>query len=154
MITALTTIIGFLSSVAPMTIRYLEKSRSMQHEAELIKLRMEAAAQGMDYQLIVENTRAIVQEGESLRKHDMALDGGEFLNTLRASVRPIITYFFFFTFIVIKVVSLAIMIWQGVPILDVLPVIWDETTSAIFGACIGFWFGYRTMMHLEKGVNN
>ena len=126
----------------------------MQHEAELIRLRMEAAAQGMDYQLIVENTRAIVQEGESLRKHDMALDGGEFLNTLRASVRPIITYFFFFTFIIIKVVSLAIMIWQGVPILDVLPVIWDETTSAIFGACIGFWFGYRTMMHLEKGVNN
>lgn len=150
MITAITAILGFLSSVSPMAIRYFEKAKAFEHEAELIKLRMEAAQQGMDFQLVLESSRAAIEESKSLRDHDLALDGGRFLNILRASVRPIITYVFFLTFIGIKVTAAIVMYNNDVPIIDALPIIWDDATSAIFGAVCGFWFGYRTMMHVDK----
>jgi hypothetical protein len=33
---------------------------------------------------------------------------------------------------------------------DLMPLIWDDQTSAIFGAIIGFWFGGRAIEKLMR----
>ena len=65
-------------------------------------------------------------------------------NTLRYSVRPVITYGFFILFLTIKLQGL----WHGMiedqtPIVQLLPVIWDEGTESLFAAILAFWFGSR-----------
>ena len=65
-------------------------------------------------------------------------------NTLRYSVRPVITYGFFVLFLVIKLQGLFHgMIEDHTPIVQLLPVIWDEGTESLFAAILAFWFGSR-----------
>lgn len=143
MITAITTILGAITGILPGLLRIFEKRQDLVHERELLKLRMEALAQNVDLQLLLEESKASYREGESLRIHDSALDGGKFINTLRASVRPIITYIFFFMFVIIKGSAAYVMLESGMNIPQTLAAIWDEWTLAIFGSIMGFWFGAR-----------
>lgn len=66
--------------------------------------------------------------------------------TLRAGVRPLITYGFFALFAFIKLKGM----FQGfyvdhTPALLLLPVLWDEGTQSLFAAVLAFWFGSRAI---------
>jgi hypothetical protein len=150
MITLLSTIFGALTAVLPQLVEMFDRKNRLEHEREVLRLRMDAAAQGVELQISLENSRADAREGESLRTHDMALGGNSFIETLRASVRPVITYLFFFLFIFIKGTALAIMVANGLDITKALVVIWDAETVAIFGAIMGFWFGARVMEKIRS----
>ena len=148
---AIPTILGLVTSGIPHFVKYLEKGQEYKHEVELIRLRMEAAAQGIDQEVFLETIKGAVEEGKSLREHDSTLTDSRFVNILRASVRPVITYFFFFVFIGIKVAMALNMWWDDIPAKIIMEVIWDDYTTAIFGAIVGFWFGSRAMMHTFTG---
>ena len=147
----LPTIIGVFTSGIPHVVKYLEKGQEYKHEMELLKLRMEAASQGLDQQIFLENLKATVQDGQSVRDHDLAIVSNPYMDALRSSVRPLITYTFFLAFIAIKVVMIYVMLNEGVPGSDILKAIWDDYTNAIFGAICGFWFGSRAFMYLNNG---
>ena len=140
-------LLGLLTSFLPNLIKYLERGQEYKHEMELIRLKMEAAAQGLDHELIVASLKATVDEGKSLRDHDSGLDGSKWINDLRAAIRPFLTIFFFLFFVGIKVTVAWIMIQNGAPPELILAAIWDQYTNAIFGAVMGFYFGTRAMMH-------
>jgi len=154
MLTLLATILGALSSALPQLIEMFDRKNRLEHERDLAKLRMDAAAQGVDLQIQLENSRADAREGDSLRQHDSTLDGGSFIESLRASVRPVITYLFFLLFIIIKSSALIIMVKDGLDITTALVVIWDQETVSIFGAIMGFWFGSRIMDKIRNNENN
>lgn len=143
MLTALATILGAVTGVLPSIVKIFDRKQELQHERELLEIRLSASAKAADIELKLENAKAAAREGDSLRKHDNALDGGKFINTLRASVRPVITYIFFFMFVVIKGSAAYVMLNNGLDIPSTLMAIWDEQTVAIFGAVMGFWFGSR-----------
>lgn len=151
MITAITTILGALTGILPSIVRIFEKRQDLVHERELLKLRMEAVQQNIEFQILLEESKAAAREGESLRRHDSTLDGGKFINALRASVRPVITYVFFLMFVVIKCSAAYVMLNNGMDIPSMLASIWDEWTMAIFGSIMGFWFGARALekMHMQ-----
>jgi hypothetical protein len=111
---------------------------------------MDAAALQAEANLDIETIKAIVSDGQSIRAHDSTIDGGKFLNALRASIRPVVTYVFFFTFIIIKVVAMGTMIAIGADIPTIVATIWDTETMALFGTIMAFWFGSR---FLEKREN-
>lgn len=149
----LSPLIGLLGSVLPALIRIWERKQDLQHEIELNKLKIEAAREQGNIDFAIESVKADVAEGDSLRKHDSALDGGKFINALRASIRPVITYIFFFLFCGIKVTALVVMIREGVELPEMLKAIWDAETGALFSTIIAFWFGTR-MLDRRLGNNN
>jgi hypothetical protein len=145
MITLLSTIFGVLSSLLPNIIKIFEKKLDYKHEIDLTKIKMDAAREGLILQLQVEEIKADAFEGESVRKHDSDIEYTGFWAALRASIRPTITYAFFLVFVGIKIAAFWVLVERGTPTADLLLVIWDSETMAIFSAIIGFWFGSRAI---------
>ncbi|MEL0099572.1 MAG: hypothetical protein VW907_08465, partial [Opitutae bacterium] len=93
---------------------------------------------------------ADIAETEGLYSHDRGLDGGGFVNALRASVRPVITYVFFGLFVAIKVTALIALMDSGVEMGRALSMLWDSETSALFSCVLSFWFGGRALQKYMK----
>ena len=92
------------------------------------------------------DAQADIVEAQSIYSHDNNIDSGSFVNALRGSVRPVITYAFFILFASIKTTALITMMSNdGVDLSVALVAIWDDETQAIFSAIIAFWFGNRAM---------
>jgi hypothetical protein len=99
------------------------------------------------------DAQADIVESQSIYSHDSNLDSGKFVNALRGSVRPIITYAFFILFATVKGVTLYTMVSQeGVDLAAGLVAVWDSETQAIFSAIIAFWFGNRAMSKARARV--
>jgi len=149
LLTLLSTVVGAATNLLPSIMNYFEKKQSQAHEKDMVALQMEAAKQNVQLNIQLENVKADNAEGQSVRDHDSSIDGGRFINSLRASVRPVVTYIFFILFCAIKICAVVVMMRNGIPIEKALPVIWDSETMALFGAIIGFWFGSRTIQNFR-----
>lgn len=145
MITLISTIFGVLSGLLPNVIKIFEKRLDYRHEIELTKIKMDAAREGLVLQLQVEGLKADTSEGESLRKHDSDIEYTGFWGALRASIRPTITYAFFALFVGIKIAAFWVLVERGASPTELLTLVWDSETMAIFSAIIGFWFGSRAI---------
>jgi hypothetical protein len=88
---------------------------------------------------------AQVAEMQALYAHDTALNEGtsQWMKDLRASVRPVITYGFFFLLVGLD----AALAWHGfntnVAFDDMSNQLWDDDTQALFASIIAFHFGGR-----------
>lgn len=143
LLTLLSPFLGILGSLLPSIVRIFEMKQQMAYDLAINKMKMEAAVQNANIQIAIEDAKADIADAESVRSYDNNIDGGKFINALRASIRPVITYIFFAVFILIKLVVLSVMIDQGASMMDLVKTIWDQDTMALFGAIIGFWFGTR-----------
>lgn len=153
MITLISTIFGVLSSLLPNIINIFQKKLDYAHEIELTKIKMDAAREGLVLQLEVENSKADVAEGESVRKHDIDIEYKGFWGSLRASIRPVITYAFFFLFGGIKIAAFVVLVQRGATPTELLTLVWDSETMAIFSAIVGFWFGSRSIEKFNTMYN-
>ena len=92
------------------------------------------------------DAQAEIEDTKWLYAHDRSIDAVGFVNGLRGSVRPVLTYAFFILFATCKGVTLYAMVnTSGMDLSAGLLAIWDEETQAIFSAIIAFWFGNRAM---------
>ncbi len=65
------------------------------------------------------------------------------MKNLRASVRPVITYGFFFLLVFVDV-GLFVYGWHnGVTFVELAQMLWDSDTQALFASIIAFHFGGR-----------
>jgi hypothetical protein len=86
---------------------------------------------------------ANIREVETVHEHDAALDGGAFVNGLRASVRPIITYIFMALFVGVEIATYYLLIKSGVAPGEALVAAWSEQIMALWASILAFWFGGR-----------
>jgi len=126
-----------------------ERKQELQHEIELTKIKLDAARQEAQLQVMVEESKADTAEEQSVRSFDNNVDGGKFINALRASIRPVITYVFFAMFLAVKISAAYVMIHNGTSIPEMLKAVWDTETMALFSTIMAFWFGSRV---LEKSA--
>lgn len=145
MLTLISPLIGIFGSLLPNIVRIFERKQEMNHEIQLTKIKLEAAKENAKLELDTANVKADVDEGKSVRDHDSSLDGGKYINTLRASIRPVITYLFFLLFIAVKIAAAYVMIKNGQSVPDMLKAVWDQDTMALFSTIIAFWFGARVL---------
>ena len=138
MLALLMPFLGILGSLLPSVVRIFERKQEIKYELEMAQIQATAAYD-------VEAIKAASIERQSLYDHDKSLDGGKFINALRASIRPIITYAFFILFVAVKWAAAYVMIQQGDSIPDMLRAVWDADTMALFSIIIAFWFGSRVM---------
>lgn len=151
MLTLLSPFLGILGSLLPSVVRIFERKQEIQYELEMNKMKMEAALQNAQIQIAVEDAKADVADAQSVRSFDNNVDGGRFINALRASIRPVITYVFFLLFIAVKIAAAYVMIATGQSIPEMLKAVWDADTAALFGTIIAFWFGARVMEKMGYG---
>lgn len=136
----------------PSVVRIFERKQEMKYEIDLAKLKIDAAERQADLQFHIEEIKADSQSRQSALDHDKSLDGGKFINTLRASIRPVITYTFFLMFCGVKFAAAWVMIEQGASMPEMLGAVWDIETMSLFSTIIAFWFGSRVMEKQEKNM--
>ena len=92
------------------------------------------------------DAEADIAETKGIYEHDRSIDAGGFVNALRGSVRPVLTYAFYLLFATIKGVTVYTMVMtDGMDLSAGLIAIWDSETSVIFSSIMAFWFGSRSM---------
>ena len=149
MITLLGSLLGFSTSFLPEVLNYFRAGQEHRHNLERMQLEMDMAAKRSELKLSVLDKQAEIKETEGLYKHD-SIDAGGFINALRGSVRPVITYVFFGLFVAIKVTALIALMNAGNDLGRSLSLIWDDATSGLFAAIISFWFGGRAVSKYMK----
>jgi hypothetical protein len=155
MLSLLGTLLGFGTSAIPAIFDFFREKSKRQADLEELKLRAELYAKGIDLnikqlkaQVEVEEARSLTAQQTGLYAHDSSLKGNNFIDALRASVRPVITYVFFILFCVIKVSALIVYMESGSTFVESIPKLWDEETAALFASVVAFWFGNRAF---DKG---
>lgn len=140
---------GIISSTIPSLISYWQQKSKHAYDLAILNLQIEAARNGLEISRQIADIKATVDEGNNLRSTDVELDGGEFINALRASVRPVITYTLFGLFVGIKFFVAAIILMTGDLTVSNMKLafdaILDDNTMAITSTVIGYYFGARAL---------
>jgi hypothetical protein len=150
MLALLSPLFGILGSLLPSIVRIFERKQEIKYEIELTKIKIDAAERQADLNFNVEVVKADAQSRQSALDHDKSLDGGKFINALRASIRPVITYIFFFVFVAIKIAAACVMLSTGQSVPAMLDAVWDVETMSLFSTIIAFWFGSRMMEKQDR----
>ena len=146
MISLIGSLLGFASGVVPEIVGYFRKEQDHEFELELYAAKAKYAEALTANKLKELDLKAEIQELKSLYEHDQTLKtSSTFISALRASVRPVITYFFFFTFVGVE---LSVIFNLVEPAL--IDKIWSDNTAGLFAAVLSFWFGSRAMSKVMR----
>ena len=149
MITLLGSLLGFGTSFLPEVLNYFKAGQDHKHKLELMKVEIEMRSKRSELKLQLLDKEADIKEAEGFYKH-ASVDAGGFINALRGSVRPVITYCFFGLFLAIKVTELLALLNVGHDMGRALSLIWDDATAGLFAAIMSFWFGNRAVSKYMK----
>jgi hypothetical protein len=167
MLTLLSTLISFLMGGLPRLLDFFQDRADKMHELALAQMQIErelelrkAGFEAMERiehirteQLETESAMATSQamigaqqaEMQAIYAHDTSLNEGtsQWMRNLRASVRPVITYGFFFLLVFVDVGLFAYGWHQGATFVELADMLWDSDTQALFASIIAFHFGGR-----------
>ena len=144
MMTLLGSLLGFGSSFLPEVLNFFKAGQEHKQKMESMKLEMELMSRRSELQLNMLDKQADIKETEGLYKHD-SIDAGGFVNALRGSVRPVITYAFFGLFVAVQVVIMVKVMDEGGDWAAAVTLMWTPETSGLFAAIMSFWFGNRAV---------
>ena len=150
MLALLSPLFGIMGSLLPSIVRIFERKQEIKYEIELTKIKLDAAERQADLQFNIEMVKSDSNLRQSALDHDKSIDGGKYINALRASIRPVITYTFFFLFVAVKVAAAYVMLSTGQSVPEMLKAVWDVETMSLFSTIIAFWFGSRVMEKQER----
>lgn len=167
MLTLLSTLVSFLMGGLPKILDFFQDKQDKSHELKLAQMQtdreLQLAAAGYVAQQQIEAIKleeiqvqstsnekislvdAQKAEMQAIYAHDAALSEGtsQWMKDLRASVRPVITYGFFFLLVAIDSTLAYKGITTGVEFNVLADQLWDDETQALFASIIAFHFGGR-----------
>lgn len=167
MLTIFSTLVSFLMGGLPKILDFFQDKSDKSHELKLAQMQtereMQLAAAGFAAQARIEEIRfdeiktqtssdekislidAQQSEMQALYAHDMAIGQGasQWMVNLRTSVRPVITYGFFFLLVGIDGVLAYKGLTSGIDFNLLADQLWDNETQALFASIIAFHFGGR-----------
>ncbi len=146
MLTLLGSLLGFVSAAFPKIFEFFQQKQDNNLKMQMLQAQIEAQKAGQEFNLKIFHETKDFEEQRLLIQHDIAMKD----NFLSASVRPIITYLFFFIFAAVKVSMIWHAVSTGTDFYQAMQMTWDEETQAIFAAIISFWFGSRAMNKNKK----
>ena len=167
MLTLLSTFVSFLMGGLPKILDFFQDKSDKKHELALAQMQTERelqlAAAGYAAQAKLEEIKfdeiktqtasdekisligAQQAEMNAIYTHDIEIGKGasQWMVNLRGSVRPVITYGFFFLLVGIDGVLAYRGLSSGVDFNVLADQLWDDETQALFAAIISFHFGGR-----------
>jgi hypothetical protein len=155
MISLLGTLLGFGTSIVPEILGFFKQKQANAQELAIIEAKAKYAEQLSTLKIQELDAQAEIEETKGLYAHDRSIDAGGFVNALRGSVRPVLTYLFFVAFASVKGVLIYAMVSnQSVDWVTAVQFAWDDETQAIFSAIIAFWFGNRAMSKARSHISS
>ena len=149
MLSLLGSLMGFGTSFLPKVMDFFQDKQDKKHELAVMEVQIRQQKELASQKLEAINVEADIREIESLHK-SMQPTGVKWIDGLRGSVRPVITYAFFGLFIFVEVSAYLSLTAAGVSGLEAVNAVWDEETKALFAAVISFWFGGRAISRAKK----
>jgi|TARA_R100000458_G_C8149311_1_gene157551 hypothetical protein len=149
MLSLLGSLLGFGTSFLPKVMDYFQDKSDKKHELAVMEVQIKQQKELAIQKLEMVNVEADIREVEALQK-SMQPTGVKWVDGLRGSVRPVITYAFFLLFCFVEISAYLALTASGVSGLDALNAVWDEDTKALFAAVIAFWFGGRAISRAKK----
>ena len=167
MLTIFSTLVSFLMGGLPKIFDFFQDKSDKKHELELARMQTErelqlvaagyAAQQKIEdikldeirTQTASDDRQALIgaqqAEMQAIYAHDTSLNEGtsQWMKNLRASVRPVITYGFFFLLVAIDATLAYKGITSGIEFNVLADQLWDNETQALFASIIAFHFGGR-----------
>ena len=154
MLALLGSALGFGTSIIPEILGYFKQKQANDQELAMLEAKAKYAEKLNELDLKKLDAQADISESANICKHDQSLDSGPFVNALRGSVRPVITYTFVLAFLVMKgVLIYALISNQNVDWTTAIRMAWGEEEAAIFSCIISFWFGTRSMSKARAWQN-
>tara|TARA_R110000824_G_C15199496_1_gene675567 strand:- start:1761 stop:2237 length:477 start_codon:yes stop_codon:yes gene_type:complete len=154
MLSLLGTLLGFGTSIVPEILGYFKQRQANQQQLSMLEAQAKYATQLSALKLQELDIEAEIAETKGLYAHDRSLDSGAFVNGLRGSVRPVLTYLFFLMFALVKGTLLFTAVQdENINFETAVLMIWDGETQAIFSAIIAFWFGNRAMSKARARID-
>lgn len=152
MLTIIGALLGLLGSLAPEILKYFRQKADQQHEREMYKMQMEMAKLQGQIKLEELNATADIEEVKALYQHATPKNtGSRLIDALLAfishTVRPVITYAFMGTYIVVKYAIYISYTQSGYSWTQAVGAIWNGEDFAIFSTIMAFWFGGRFMKY-------
>ena len=135
-------LVGLLTSFLPDILKFYKNKADANHELLVMDRQIEAAKANHELKREVRTKLAEARELKYLYEN-AAPSKNPFMEALASSVRPVISYLFFFTYM-----SFKIFIYLDTRNAILL---WTEEDHVIFCTIISFWFGYRTFK--KNGIN-
>lgn len=152
MLTLLGSLLGFITSAFPQLLGLIKDWQDRRHELAILDRQMEMQKLGHTQRLEEIAITADIAESQALYRHDAQPSGVKWVDGLRSSVRPMITYAFFLLFAAVKGSGLYLLIAvEGLALAQALPQVWDGETAALFAAVVSFWFGARSLAKAKQG---
>lgn len=151
MLTLLGSLLGFISSTFPDLLNIWKDRADRSHELAILDRQMEAQKLNHSNRLEEIHVQADISESKALYSHASQPSGVPWVEALRATVRPMITYAFFILFATVKIAALFQLLNSGFTVADSIIIIWDGETQALFAAVMSFWFGQRALTKLREG---
>jgi hypothetical protein len=145
MISGIVAILGAITGLVPAIMQWLTLKANNAHQQAMAELQLEAAKQGTALQIDLANAQADIKEAEYIHSFAAGTSGNRFVDALSVFVRPYITLVFFHFWLLIEAALFVYGVNNGYDLGQLSKLLWDENTSGIFGAIIGFWFGTRMM---------
>jgi len=128
---------------------YFQDKQDKKHELAIMEVQIRQQKELAVQKLEMVNVEADIREVEALQK-SVQNTGVKWIDGLRGSVRPVITYAFFGLFLFVEVSAYLALTASGISSLDAVQLTWDDQTQALFAAVISFWFGGRAINRSKK----
>ena len=146
MITIIGSLIGFGTSMLPRAFDMFQDWQDRKQELEIMDRQIKMAEMRHTQKLEQLNVQADIAESKAIYKHASKMKNDGWVGSLRASVRPILTYLFFAVFAIVKGAALyAAIAYDHQDPVTAISLLWDEETAGIFSSIIAFWFWSRTL---------
>ena len=145
MMSLLGSVLGFGSSFLPEVLNFFKQNQTHKHEMERMKLETDLLEKKSALRLEELDKTAEIEEKKGLYEHDRTIDAGGFVNALRGSVRPVITYAFFLMFVATELVIMLKVLESGDNWMEAVSLMWTPEVQGLFSAVMSFWFGSRAV---------
>jgi len=137
-------LLGFGTSFLPKVLGFFEKKRDQKHEIALqqeIRItNKELAGQALE----LATTSGEIKYAVENQKQAGKPTGITWVDALRGSVRPVVTYIFVVEFVILQFIVYFTATSTGVDALEAARLVLDDQFVAGFWGIISHWFGNRT----------
>jgi protein involved in temperature-dependent protein secretion len=141
MIVLLSSLIGFLSSGIPAILKLMQDKSDKAHELAIIQLQMQAQKDIAGQQLQAIQSQAESQEMIAIHNNDRPTY--TWIDTLNASVRPVIAYCFFGSYVATRIFLFQYLEQSGAAFNMLVETLWDDQDMTILAGILSFYYGSR-----------
>ena len=144
MISLLGSLLGFVTATVPSIFKQFmdakQDARDKEHELKIMAQQSQDRRDEALIESVGEANIAVHRSSDEQTKR-----ASQWVVNLSATVRPLITYFFFLEFVLLTFLSAFDLIS-----LELFQLLWSNEVVSIFSVIISFWFGQRLVSKWAK----